>query len=627
MAWYDDLNKGTFQSEEDRPGSVRALRAAMQAQQAAQKPETPKSNIGADLLPTAGGIGGALGGAALGASIGSVVPGIGTAIGGLAGGILGGALGSGGGQAAKNVAIGEKDVFKDVGQEALLGGLLSAPPLRLARGLGAAGKAAASQGAKGTAKGAFEQAFIGAPKQAVRGGTERTSQGLLGEAWGIRTGVKTSGVPVTPQRAQELQRFTTTVIGVPKTSSADMVFERAVNYQKQTGDAIGSAIKAIPENAVDVKGLSTKLSTKFNSLIGVDANNQVAKDILSQVNAAKTPQELWTLRKAIDNELINFSRNPQSVTPGAEQVARAARNEISAALSKAAPGIRNLNKDYSNVIDVMNLTADAARTPKGFAIPGFQQRIGGATAQRVRAGAGNLTGGAASAGQATSAALPSGIVPTTLRQGVGQAVFGAKTPAPLDETLMQQSPDQFGAAPIEQPVQENPYPRENLMYDIQRDPDNADKYIAYFQNLQEVFASQEPQLTSTQATRAAAAQNALQDIPLIQDAITSGKLGAAKAIPGAGTPLGRSILGTENLDAALFNIADNILRARSGAAAPEAEVLRFVNTFLPGPLDSEEAKKQKLERAVRELQGYVNPMAASAGTLEEALMAQQQGGF
>jgi len=108
---------------------------------------------------------------------------------------------------------------------------------------------------------------------------------------------------------------------------------------------------------------------------------------------------------------------------------------------------------------------------------------------------------------------------------------------------------------------------------------------------------------------------------MIQEAIESGKLGGLKNIPGSGTAVGRRLLGTENLDAALFNIADNILRARSGAAAPEAEVLRFKNTFLPGPLDSQQAKKDKLERAIRELQGYVNPGAAIEDTLD-GLVAQ-----
>lgn len=132
------------------------------------------------------------------------------------------------------------------------------------------------------------------------------------------------------------------------------------------------------------------------------------------------------------------------------------------------------------------------------------------------------------------------------------------------------------------------------------------------------------ELTSAQQTRAAAAQNALNDIPMIEDAIASGKLGGLKNLPGSGTQWGRRLLGTEDLDAALFNIADNILRARSGAAAPEAEVQRFKNTFLPRESDSENAKRLKLQRAIRELQGYINPQGVATGGVEDSLAVLQE---
>ncbi len=130
------------------------------------KPEA-KSNPFADLLPFLGGTGGAAGGAALGASLGSVVPGIGTVIGGLAGGILGGGLGSGAGQAGKNIAIGEEDIMKDVGKEALLGGVTSLPPIRAARGVGAL--------VKGGGKEGFERAFTGQTADQILAGGGRTA--------------------------------------------------------------------------------------------------------------------------------------------------------------------------------------------------------------------------------------------------------------------------------------------------------------------------------------------------------------------------------------------------------------------------------------------------------------------
>ena len=64
---------------------------------------------------------------------------------------------------------------------------------------------------------------------------------------------------------------------------------------------------------------------------------------------------------------------------------------------------------------------------------------------------------------------------------------------PMPDTQMPTStPDMMGGQGIQEPTQSsNPYPREALLYDIQRDPRNATKYIAYYQNLQEVFPAQE----------------------------------------------------------------------------------------------------------------------------------------
>lgn len=152
------------------------------------------------------------------------------------------------------------------------------------------------------------------------------------------------------------------------------------------------------------------------------------------------------------------------------------------------------------------------------------------------------------------------------------------------------------------------------------DLDDVAKYIGLVQVLQDLNAPQETKLNSSQQQRATAAENAMRDIGQIEGAIGSGKLGTLKSLPGANTALGSKLLGTEDLDAALFNVADNILRARSGAATPPDEVKRFAANFLPRPTDSDAAKVAKLQRAKRELQGYLNPTRVSSNSsLEEAL--------
>lgn len=114
--WYDKYNSIGDIQVGARPGT---------APQAKAKKKKEKGFL-LDQISTGGGIGGSLAGAAGGAAIGSVVPVVGTAVGGLIGAILGGAAGSAGGELAENAITGD-DLMKNVGSEALLGGLTSTP--------------------------------------------------------------------------------------------------------------------------------------------------------------------------------------------------------------------------------------------------------------------------------------------------------------------------------------------------------------------------------------------------------------------------------------------------------------------------------------------------------------------
>lgn len=610
-------------------------------------PKRKKKDFWTDQISTGGGIGGAIGGAATGAAIGSVVPVLGTAIGGLVGGIAGGALGSGAGEFAENVVTGEKDLGKNVGQEALLGGIFAAPPLRLAKGLGAAGKVAFSNTAETTAKGALENALLGKTgKAAVQSGVERAGRGSLGQAWGIRPGVKISGQHLTPQRAKSLQEFAKTNIGVPKTSSAEMVFERAVNHQGQVGKAISSTIESLPPNSINVKALRSGIMARFDKLLGVDASkNQVAKDILSQVNQAKTPQELWALRKEIDNTLINFSRNPNSVVPGAERAALAARTEISNALSKAAPALKPLNKQYSDVIDVINLTADAARTPKGFKLPGFQQTIGGGNAQRIKAAGGNIVEGGRNATGKVGDML-TGKTGTALREGIGLNMFGNEPQQPnLEDALLQmQDPgmtDQTTAMQdpyAQQNADPNPYPRENLLYDIQRDPQNADKYIAYYQQMQEIFppvTDPTADLSQSNQSALASADNATNTLDQLEQLFNNaggggGRLGGfVQNLAGqAGIDKNASVYNSLS-QASVTQIAKAL--AGSGAGTVSDADAKVIIAALPTLQDSPEeaqakfaALRQRLQAAKENVMNYGG--GGTSNDLASVLM-QQQGGY
>ena len=85
---------------------------------------------------------------------------------------------------------------------------------------------------------------------------------------------------------------------------------------------------------------------------------------------------------------------------------------------------------------------------------------------------------------------------------------------------------------------------------------------------------------------------------------TTGKL----PIIGDITPWGRG------LESDLFNIADTILRLRTGAAAPEKEIIRYVKNKAPGLLDPQDVKEQKLNAIRTELEETISALGLDPKT-------------
>lgn len=146
-------------------------------------PQQPQQkNWLVDQISTVGGIGGGILGALLGTAAGPV--------GTVAGGAGGSALGSGAGEFLENLLTGEKDVTKNVGQEALLGGVFGAGPIRAGNVLYQGGKALAQGAGKQGAKEAAEKAATATPiRDALRlgrGGGEAGKTTITGR-------LKTSG--------------------------------------------------------------------------------------------------------------------------------------------------------------------------------------------------------------------------------------------------------------------------------------------------------------------------------------------------------------------------------------------------------------------------------------------------
>lgn len=181
-------------------------------------------------------------------------------------------------------------------------------------------------------------------------------------------------------------------------------------------------------------------------------------------------------------------------------------------------------------------------------------------------------------------------------------------------------------AGMSQAPQMNPanqlYPQENLLYDIQRDPQNATKYIEYYALLQETFAPQSANPYSNVGVVSAKdlsnAQLGLQSAAQLEQMIMSdpGIVGRT-ATPGRQLPIVGGYVsraaGVSDYDALGYNIADTILRIRTGAQANESEIRNLQSQLMPRAGDSNETVQFKLQQIYNSLQPIVDMAQGGSG--------------
>lgn len=579
-----------------------------QARQQTAKPKK-RRNFWLDQISTLTGTIGGIGGGVLGAAAGGV--------GAVPGAAAGGAAGAGLGEWIENLIDKDTGDWGNVAQEAVLGGVFAGGPIKL-------GKMGVQAGAKALGKKAAEEAAEGVTRSAG----QRATQNLLGNAWNIKSGAKIGTKVLRPKEASELQNFIINNVGVPKTASADMVFENVARYSDETGKAISSAFKANPK-PVNTLDLTKKLSNRFSKLLGVDGTDKTAQSIVKRVNEVRSPEDLWKLAKQIDDDLINFRRNPMSAEPNVERVASAAREEIRSALGKLAPETKALNKSYSLARQAEELVAPAANKPRGLNI--FNNRVGGGVAQRGQAALGQLGSGVSNMASKPVTTGPKGI----FTRQVGQNLLiprSQQTPDPESElgndSFSQfDSPTSLDQAITEEPQEQSPYSRENMLADMQRDPANADKYIAMYEAMQEIFgAPQAPKLNNTAVQSISDLETGLTNLDSLEQSLLSS--GANQ--PVIGSALSQIPFNTEGktLRAEIDRVKQVIGKALEGGVLRKEDEEKYAR-ILPTINDTDEVARRKIAALRGDLQNklrtfYTNSInyGGGGGSIEEALMSQ-----
>jgi hypothetical protein len=200
-------------------------------------------------------------------------------------------------------------------------------------------------------------------------------------------------------------------------------------------------------------------------------------------------------------------------------------------------------------------------------------------------------------------------------QVVPDEAAGENIATPEDTVLIDDTTD------IAEPI--SPYPRENFLADIKRDPENAKKYA----ELYEMYAmasgggAAEKPLSAEASKIISNAQTGIQAIDDFENAIAEDPSVLAKrVIPGRGAFGGAvgGVLGTSGADAAAQQIIDVIARLRTGAAITNDEAKRF-ERFIPQAADPERVRQQKLGYLRNQFQMVANRSGTAGTDVESAV--------
>lgn len=320
-----DFNVDALWAEEKR-------RRQLQQQQAQQQPQ---KNWLVDQISTVGGIGGGILGALLGTAAGPV--------GNVAGAAGGSALGSGAGQWLENLITGEKDQLKGVGEEAAMGALFGAGPIRATnialQGVKAAAKGAGKQGIKEAAEKAAKATPIRDALKLARGGqsAEKLGQRMIA-----------SQAQVTGSQARQLGIKPVETIGrVAQRTGLTKLDDMAEFGRTLTGQGDNSILDVLTREAVgstngvdvgDLRAAATKLLDSQGTLL----SDEQRKTLLRNVKNASVGM------RGGSSGSLNPLANPDEALNAANNF-RAAAQSIKSRPLTASPEQAQIAKIYDNL--------------------------------------------------------------------------------------------------------------------------------------------------------------------------------------------------------------------------------------------------------------------------------------
>lgn len=612
----------------------------------APKKAPPKQKGKGGMLTSFISEGGGFAGAAKGAAMGSFAgPG-----GILLGALLGGAAGGFAGRLAENKIRDDEFRVGDALKEGAISGVMGAGPGRLLKGANAIR----------TGTNLTEALTVG--QKAAQGGT-----GLLGKVRGnLEDKASSSFLKLTPSQSQKLLDDGIDPTDLAKRAatfgrSPDEIIgatgkggrlQSAIKEQEDVISGVTSKASNVRLSADDlVKNLEAERVKLSSELGGADKARKLG-EIIEQVKVkypnGATPEEARSILRS-GNQRFGKSALEDSNDAIATAAQKAETNWARNGLKSNFPDIEKALDEEQALIQTRELLSRARGVNKtgGFKLgraevtrPGsyldpllnsnaISSRVlkNGAKKDGVQAAQGSLKNpykaGAIASRVGTGTPLVNALTGNTApavaedtelqalqAELAGQGQIDPTTGMPLDQALMQEPQadpnDPFNPANLQANIQQ-------MMANGATQKDLA-SYLDMVQQMQDINAAANPQgkAPSAAALKQSETANAgFRSLAEIEQIIQGGGVPKGTVVAGRGMlgGLGQNVLGTASYDAAADNVADTMVRLRTGAAATKEE-LALYRRMLPQAFDSPDVQRQKMNAVRTYLQNLSSTPAA-----------------
>jgi Arc/MetJ-type ribon-helix-helix transcriptional regulator len=636
------------------------LEAEQLRAQAAQMPQGQRGKGGS--LTSFISEGGALGGGLAGAAIGSAVPIVGTAI----GGIIGAGIGAFGGRLAENKVRDNRYGLSDAAKEGAISAVL-AGPLKLAK-YGKGASAALKAGAT------FEQAAIaGAGKAAAPGmltkalvrGTSANAESLSARALGLTKGQKNKFIKETGEKAGSIaSRFNVNDIDSIKAaitplqkefdsvikSSGDItvkeysqmlkkVYNPLVNSSIVPEQAMGAQIKAQADELL--KGLPKDGTVPVSELLSV--RRKFDKFIKSRV---ATPEQKGVYQNIADayRQAIQDIAEKRGVKTAGGMTLKEQGAELNKLYSLRDAAMKNIEGAGGQSLvslgntpgAVIGSTVGPVGAAAGYAANAAANSAGG---RRAILGGSKLAAGL-SAGYASPDSITRQVAGIGKNLTLAKVLTGGGQSSNIDPsatipntsmnipTTANITSNDYSNAEQMSTVEQSPYPKANLLADIQRDPKNASKYLEYYQQVKEIFnpeAETKP-LNSTAAGTVTDLQNGIFNIRQLSEQIAAS--GANSPLIGALRSKNPFDTEAQSLQANISRVKQVIGKALEGGVLRKEDELKYAK-ILPTLNDTDAVAQYKVQVIADDLQRKLNLYqqnlgGGGGGNLLDSLVGAQQ---